>query len=135
MARPKRSPEHCTLEGCERRYYCKGYCLAHYTRVRKNGHPGSPDVRPVKPPKPKYSTIHTRLNVKRGKASEHTCPCGRQASSWAYLYTDSEPLVSNQRDSKGCLYSADLTAYIALCSADHRALDALMRDFRQAGAA
>lgn len=27
----------CSIEGCERLYYAKGYCQAHYTRFRNTG--------------------------------------------------------------------------------------------------
>lgn len=29
----------CSVEGCNRKYYCKGYCGKHYTRYRKSGDP------------------------------------------------------------------------------------------------
>jgi hypothetical protein len=30
----------CSLDGCERKHYAKGYCYLHYTRVRGKGEPG-----------------------------------------------------------------------------------------------
>lgn len=29
----------CTIEGCNNKYYCKGYCLMHYTRLLRHGDP------------------------------------------------------------------------------------------------
>ncbi len=29
----------CSLEGCGKKHYCKGYCRSHYERDRFNGHP------------------------------------------------------------------------------------------------
>jgi hypothetical protein len=31
----KRGPAQCTIEGCERNYYAKGFCEAHYKRIQK----------------------------------------------------------------------------------------------------
>lgn len=41
----KRAPRRtCSVDGCVRVYYSLGYCLAHYTRVRRSGTPGTADV-------------------------------------------------------------------------------------------
>jgi hypothetical protein len=34
----------CSVEGCERPHASRGYCEAHYFRVRRTGSPGSPEV-------------------------------------------------------------------------------------------
>src|SRR5688500_5543103 len=30
----------CSVEGCDRKHECHGYCRGHYARVRRNGEPG-----------------------------------------------------------------------------------------------
>jgi hypothetical protein len=35
----RRSMRHCDVSGCDRPYHLKGYCLAHYKRLRKYGEP------------------------------------------------------------------------------------------------
>lgn len=34
----------CKLDGCDRPVSTKGWCLAHYTRIRRTGSPGSVEV-------------------------------------------------------------------------------------------
>lgn len=34
----------CTIEGCDRKSFAKGWCSAHYNRWRRNGDPGGADV-------------------------------------------------------------------------------------------
>lgn len=31
---------HCKVVGCDRKHYAKGYCVTHYRRWQRNGHPG-----------------------------------------------------------------------------------------------
>src|SRR5215471_9975359 len=35
----------CSVQGCDRDLYAKGYCRGHYARWRNNGDPGSTDIR------------------------------------------------------------------------------------------
>lgn len=35
----------CSVEGCLRKYSCKGYCQVHYYRVQRTGEPGSVETR------------------------------------------------------------------------------------------
>ena len=76
---------------------------------------------------PTYSTVHSRLNRNRGKASEHTCPCGRPAKEWSYDHLDPDEIVSVATRSPMATwtarYSADLTHYVALCESCHTQLD------------
>ena len=53
--------------------------------------------------------VHMRLAVRFGKASEHSCPCGAQASDWAF----DEPAG----------FSTDLSRYTALCRSCHLTRD------------
>jgi hypothetical protein len=32
-----KNDRHCSVDGCERVHYAKGFCQAHYTRAKKNG--------------------------------------------------------------------------------------------------
>jgi len=47
----------CTVEGCGRRHYGRGYCLLHWSRVRRTGEPGPVGLIPARPAKP-YRRIH-----------------------------------------------------------------------------
>lgn len=39
----------CKLDGCEKPLGTSGYCYAHYNRIKRNGHPGSPEVKEKNP--------------------------------------------------------------------------------------
>lgn len=72
---------------------------------------------------PSYDAIHSLLNRKRGPAHKTPCTwCYRRASAWAYMHD----CQSEIRDKRGLRYSADLSAYSALCSGCHRPLDVLV---------
>lgn len=56
-----------------------------------------------------YSAVHWRLRRYRGKATEHTCACGRGAHEWAF----DEPTGA----------STNLSRYTPMCRLCHRAFD------------
>lgn len=60
----------CSVEGCDRPHSAKGYCLAHYTRVRRTGEPGAVDVWDKKP-KPCSADGCDRLAVGLGLCGKH----------------------------------------------------------------
>lgn len=47
MARQRTNLTHCTYEGCEKVYFCKGFCTKHYSRLRS----GKPLAGPSRVPK------------------------------------------------------------------------------------
>ena len=59
---------------------------------------------------PDYHRAHYALRRDLGKASDHTCPCGKRAQDWAF----DEPTG----------FSEDPSRYTALCRGCHRRLDA-----------
>lgn len=61
-----------------------------------------------------YAIVHKRLYAERGRAKDHTCPCGSPASDWAYDGTDPNEKV----DERG-KFSEDLSRYVALCRSCH----------------
>lgn len=67
-----------------------------------------------------YGTVHGRLRDERGRAEDMTCvECGRQAADWAYNHTSGVEMY----DSRGCVYSPDLTAYVPMCKSCHKKYD------------
>lgn len=55
----------------------------------------------------------------RGRASEHTCACGAQATEWAYQHQAAVEL----RDENGSPYSLDPEDYAPMCRTCHIKLD------------
>lgn len=68
-----------------------------------------------------YTGAHQRVYRTRGKASDHTCSCGRQAFAWAYKHDTPDPdeLMTPQ----GRRYSADPSYYVAMCGSCHNRFD------------
>jgi hypothetical protein len=66
-----------------------------------------------------YQQAHTNLKRVRGNASEHTCPCGKPASDWAYLFTG-ETLRSPDGSRP---YSNNPKDYTAMCRSCHIRFD------------
>lgn len=72
-----------------------------------------------------YNLAHQNVTRSRGKAREHTCPCGAPAQDWAYQGSDSEEV-----DSKGRRFSMNADDYEAMCRRCHSRLDAKPDDIR-----
>lgn len=68
-----------------------------------------------------YSSIHTKLRIKRGHAwTYRCCGCGLSASHWAYDHED----LDEATDAKGRTYSVNLSHYLPLCGQCHFRFDA-----------
>lgn len=66
-----------------------------------------------------YQRAHTNLKRVRGKASEHTCPCGKPARDWAYQFTG-----ETIREADGSRpYSNNPDDYEAMCRSCHIQFD------------
>lgn len=66
-----------------------------------------------------YQRAHTNLKRVRGKASEHTCPCGKPARDWAYQFTG-----ETIREADGSRpYSNNPDDYVAMCRSCHIQFD------------
>lgn len=92
-------------------------------RARRRLHPTEVDG---------YADLHKHLLKILGYAERYRCgECGRQASDWAYDYTDSQEQV-DPGDTR--LYSLDPSRYRPLCRSCHVTLDRRAR-FQRAGLA
>jgi len=122
----------CPVPGCPNQSrYRTGLCNAHAERLRRTG-----DVQAHKPvlkigrPDVGYRTAHRRIEMAKGKARQHTCPCGQPAREWAYIESDDPrhdrtDLVDVGHGKRLTLrYSTDPGAYLPLCLSCHRGLDA-----------
>lgn len=116
----------CEIEGCLKpRKKRRRYCSMHVARIARHGDPNK-----VTPPSERrfargpnhpqwqeevtYTSIHQRLYHERGRAKDHTCPCGKTAQQWAYIGTR-EP---GQREPYG-----DMAQYRAMCVSCHKRMD------------
>lgn len=72
---------------------------------------------------PTYLGAHYRVHAERGRASEHTCPCGAPAAQWAYDHADPEELTEARINQGGrrrvMRYSAKPEHYVAMCVPCH----------------
>ncbi|SDS78883.1 hypothetical protein SAMN04489716_1619 [Actinoplanes derwentensis] len=86
-----------------------------------------------KPVSSSYMSAHQRLKRRRGKATEHTCPCGKPAKEWAYNHACPNEMKEwrEARQIKGhgtqsgrwMPFSQDIEMYDALCYECHAARD------------
>jgi hypothetical protein len=124
----------CSVDDCEKTAEKRGWCGMHYRRWQRWGdlnvvHPRVPEgPRPwLQVDRPGYIAAHVRVYRARGRAREHTCPCGAQAAQWAYDHSDLEPLTEMRRNMKGdfvsLAYSPDPSRYVAMCRSCHVKLD------------
>lgn len=70
-----------------------------------------------------YWRVHHDLRSERGKASSHTCKCGKPAADWAYL-RNGEGLISTYGTGIGQYYSEDIwNDYEPMCRRCHARFD------------
>jgi hypothetical protein len=118
-ARRGRPAKACTVDGCERRHYGKGYCTLHYQRWVKYGDPSVVQVGHWVGEDAGYSAVHARLERYRGLAKTHLCAhCGQSADDWAYdLSCPNEK--RGERHGRLLAYSTDPNRYMPLCRQCH----------------
>jgi hypothetical protein len=117
----------CSIDGCDRIFYCKGFCKKHYTRWRKHGDPATV-LRVGGQPKSevRYVAAHQRIYRARGRASAYACvDCAAAAAQWSYDGTDPAPLVSDT----GQMYSLDMDRYSPRCRSCHSTHDGTVANF------
>jgi hypothetical protein len=68
-----------------------------------------------------YGTVHWRLAINRGRASEFACVdgCGRPAAQWSYIGGDPNEKVRPE----GYRFSLDLGYYVPRCAPCHNTHD------------
>ena len=106
--------------GTEGRYNLSNLLSGVTIRCSNREHHPDPRVNEV----PTYGAAHVRLRKALGKASEHTCPCGKPAHHWAYLHGDSGEMRLGTGKDAGRAYSAEPRQYRAMCRACHSRWDA-----------
>ena len=63
-------------------------------------------------------SVHNSLRCHRGRACDHTCPCGAPAEEWSYNHSG-----IGQRTINGRTFSIYINQYDALCRRCHNARD------------
>jgi hypothetical protein len=114
----------CTIAGCGRPFYAHGWCVTHYQRWQRLGHP-QPDtpVRPRTTDGTSYAAVRRRVRAERGPASAQACAeCGAPAVCWSYDGTDPDERTHPVR---GVAYSLDLARYRPRCRFCRRRRDHL----------
>ena len=98
----------CSVGGCGKKHYSRGYCTAHYYKFLRHGDPEW--QAPVKPGgEVSYRTMHERVQKARGKAAEYQCArCPAQAADWAWIHG---------------LDRGDVTSYTPMCTSCHMKYD------------
>lgn len=121
----------CSVDGCERPHYGKGYCALHYQRMWRNG---NLEIKRTKPPRndlagennrfwrgdaTSTTGAHRRVRKARGPASDHSCvDCGGTAKEWAYDHKDPEERAHPQG-----AFSLKVEHYQPMCVSCHRRFD------------
>lgn len=72
-----------------------------------------------------YSGAHSRLRRTLGKASEHTCPCGKPAQEWAFQGCD-DAIVTNGL-APYCQHACP-DEYVAMCRTCADLTDLMVRE-------
>lgn len=105
----------CRVQGCDRSHHGRGWCRAHWDRVRRTGDAGVGRPLRTAADAPGYSALHRRLAIVRGPASAQPCAgCARPARVWSYDGADPDERTDGFR------YSLDLARYRPLCRSCHR---------------
>lgn len=99
----------CTLDGCGRPHYARGYCRAHHARWRRHGDPRA-EV-PIGAAGASRRSIRRRIRTERGPATAQSCACGTPAVVWSYDGTDPD----ERTDPRGHCYSLHLHRYQPRC--------------------
>lgn len=99
----------CTLTGCGRPHYARGYCRAHHARWRRHGDPRAGV--PIGAAGASHRSARRRIRTQRGPATDQSCACGAPAVGWFYDGTDPD----ERTDSRGHRYSLDPSRYRPLC--------------------
>lgn len=121
----------CVFEGCTN---ClgssnrSGYCREHRGSWKNLSGRGS--LRDSGFTQVGYIAAHRRVLMEKGPAVEQTCPCGKAAAEWAYMYSDpSEQFGPKKAGSDIQVYwSSNPEHYEALCVKCHRGFDRDMRN-------
>jgi hypothetical protein len=108
----------CDTDDCDRTHYARGWCVTHYRRWQRYGHPRVADpIISRGRDRDEYGAAMQRLRRQRGPASRYACAeCGTPAACWSYDGTDPEPRTHH----RGHRYSLEPTHYRARCRFCHR---------------
>lgn len=136
---PKFAPTRvCTFDGCESPHHARGLCKTHLDRLLYHGDAAISTQNPPPPAMPGssnpgwkgdaagYHAVHKRLITARGKASGHTCSCGKPAAQWAYDGKDPNQKTQVIRTGGREItapFSHDLSRYLPMCARCHIAYD------------
>lgn len=121
----------CSVDGCARLHYGKGFCRLHYDRVRARG---TTDLVTTRRPRPDMAGAnnrgwrgdavstdgaHRRVRKARGPASDYPCvECGGPAKEWAYDHLDPD-----ERHHPHGPFSLKIEHYQPMCVRCHRHFD------------
>lgn len=109
----------CSVHGCGRRHYARGFCHPHWLRVRRRGdHHADVPIGARASTGTSYCSVRRRLRAEHGPASARRCAvCARRGWVWSYDGTDPDEHTDPAR---GYRYSLDLTRYRPRCRSCHR---------------
>lgn len=115
---PTRPRRVCSIEGCDRLFYGRGYCSRHWEKWHKYGDPLF-----VFHDGLGYMAMHGRVREIRGRAPDYTCVrCGRRAYEWAYDHSDPNELIYTQGTAR-LPFSRDVNRYMPMCRSCHSRFD------------
>jgi hypothetical protein len=127
MNRPEGAARVCSVEGCPRRYYCKGLCRLHWERQWRTGSTADPAPRsgeqcPAwKGDGAGYKAIHLRLS--KAPRPGHCAKCGTTDGHFEWALRQAVPRDLLPRSPEGLAYSPDPTHYENLCKRCHNRAD------------
>ncbi len=108
----------CTLAGCGRPHYARGYCRAHHARWRRHGDPlAAVPIGAGRATGKSHRSACRRVRAERGPATGRCCAeCGALAVVWSYDGTDPD----ERADPHGRRYSLDPGRYRSRCRSCQR---------------